>query len=338
MFELILGFLAASLVLYAILGGADFGAGIVEIVCPQQLRAKLEGLTYRAMGPVWEANHMWLILAVVILFNGFPKIYSELSTVLHLPITFLLMGVIGRGCAFTFRHYDAKVDHTRRWYSLAFRSSSVISALFIGLIVGAMIAGDFINSRELSYFETYWQPWAGIFPLTVGLFVLSLFAYTAAVFLLGETTDAELLDFLKTWSKRFLLASVISGAAVFAVGALQGVQLLAYFLRNPVAIVLVGTATILLAIIWWQIESHRSSVIMRLCLGLQLTAITLGWIIAQFPDLIRYRDGSSLSILTARAPDATLYYLAAALGIGSLLIFPALAYLMIVFKSSQPNT
>src|SRR3982750_1491425 len=102
MLNLIITILGASFVLYALLGGADYGAGIIEAFSGR----KGEQTVSRALAPVWEANHVWLILAIVILFTGFPAVYSSISTVLHIPLMVVLVGIIFRGCAFTFRHYD----------------------------------------------------------------------------------------------------------------------------------------------------------------------------------------------------------------------------------------
>src|SRR4029453_6983829 len=94
--------LGTSFLLYALLGGADFGAGIVEAFAGRRGELTIS----KAIAPVWEANHVWLILAVVILFTGFPAVYASLSWVLHIPLMIVLLGIIMRGTAFTFRHYD----------------------------------------------------------------------------------------------------------------------------------------------------------------------------------------------------------------------------------------
>ena len=116
MLTLIILVLGVAFILYALLGGADFGAGIIETFAGE----KGERTISRAIAPVWEANHVWLILAVVILFTGFPRIYSSLSLVLHIPLMLVLVGIIFRGCAFTFRHYDVVHDQSHRYYTFFF--------------------------------------------------------------------------------------------------------------------------------------------------------------------------------------------------------------------------
>src|SRR5438874_8908775 len=120
----IITFLWLAILLYLVLGGADFGAGIIELFTPSPLRGRTRKAAYQAVGPIWEANHMWLIIAVVILFVGYPSIYSTMSVYLHLPILMLLLGIIARGTAFVFRNYDAVVDNMQKVYNRIFLYSS----------------------------------------------------------------------------------------------------------------------------------------------------------------------------------------------------------------------
>ncbi len=92
---------------YLLLGGADYGAGVLELFTAPKKREYHQNLTYKAIGPVWEANHVWLILVLVIVFVGFPTLHAQVMTHLHIPLTILLVGIILRGTAFVFKHYDA---------------------------------------------------------------------------------------------------------------------------------------------------------------------------------------------------------------------------------------
>src|ERR1700733_8715060 len=112
MLLVVIGFLAVSLLFYCVLGGADFGAGALEFFVPEKNRKRHEELVNKAMGPVWEANHIWLIILIVILFNAFPKVYAQYSIYFHIPLTLMLIGIVFRGCAFSFRNYDAVKDDT----------------------------------------------------------------------------------------------------------------------------------------------------------------------------------------------------------------------------------
>ena len=107
MIYVVLFFLAFSLLLYVLLAGADFGAGIVELFSSKKNQAITKKTVYRVMGPVWEANHIWIIIMIVILWVGFPAYYNILVVYLHIPLTLMLLGITLRGVAFVFRHYDA---------------------------------------------------------------------------------------------------------------------------------------------------------------------------------------------------------------------------------------
>lgn len=119
MVEIIIVVLGIAFVFYTLLGGADFGAGIIEVFTGK----KGEKAISKAIAPVWEANHVWLILVIVIIFMGFPRVYTVLSTALHIPLFIMLLGIIFRGTAFTFRYYDVDKDHTHNYqflYSISF--------------------------------------------------------------------------------------------------------------------------------------------------------------------------------------------------------------------------
>ena len=126
-------YLWLSILLYLCLGGADFGAGIVELVTSKKNRSATRKTLHHAIGPIWEANHMWLIIAIVILFVGYPVIYSAISIYLHIPLLIMLMGIIARGTAFTFRNYDAVKDDLQWWYTRIY----VLSSLKVGNLEGA---------------------------------------------------------------------------------------------------------------------------------------------------------------------------------------------------------
>ncbi len=332
MLETILVFLGASIVLYTILGGADFGAGIIEIFSAKQKAEHIENLVYKAMGPVWEANHMWAVLAVVILFNGFPAFYAELSILLHIPLTLMLIGMILRGCAFTFRHYDAKLGESARLYSFIFRYSSLLTTFFIGIIIGALARGGFMKPDSgASYWQIYWQPWLNPFCITVGMFFIVLFGYLASAFFVGEDVDATMKAYFIRWTRRFNSLAIITGLGVFIVSHFSGVSLVTRFLNNLTSLSCLFLATLLELPIWLGISSSKKW-LMRAILGAQMCAIVFGWVSLGFPDFIRYNDGDVLSILDSQATSSTQFFLVLALVGGGAIILPALVYLLWVFK------
>src|ERR1700752_1660670 len=117
MLDIVIGFLWVAVLLYLILGGADFGAGILEFFTKETNKQDLKRTAHLAIGPIWEANHMWIIITVVILFVGFPDVYATISVSLHIPVLIMLRGIIARVTAFTFRNYDAVNDNLQKLYT-----------------------------------------------------------------------------------------------------------------------------------------------------------------------------------------------------------------------------
>lgn len=333
--HIVLFFLGVSLTLYCILGGADFGAGIVEWWVDRVYGDDISALTKRAMGPVWEANHMWLILVVVILFNGFPKIYAELSIYFHIPLTFLLIGVILRGCAYTFRHYDVQGDRSAQHYTRVFRIASLLTPWTMGAIAAALASGHLPNVED--YYQTYVSPWANLTGLLVGFFVVILFTFLAAVFFVGETSDQPLAD-------KFRHIAKVSNGAALVVGLLILVHswwfdrgILAAFWSHKLSILAMFLATFLLVPLWMLLKGGQSRHRIRVIASLQMACVLGGWLGLQFPGVIVYADPlkEPLTFYSAAAPDVTLSHLVDALVVGSFLIFPFLFYLFKVFKSQN---
>ena len=131
----------ASLVLYALLGGADYGGGVWDLFAFGSRAREQRKLIADAISPVWEANHVWLILVIVILFTAFPPAFAAIATALHIPITLLLIGIVLRGTAFTFRTYDIQRDDVQRRWSIMFSIASIITPILLGTTLGAIASG-----------------------------------------------------------------------------------------------------------------------------------------------------------------------------------------------------
>lgn len=332
MLYVVIAFLGVSLFLYCLLGGADFGAGVLEMFLGKKRRDAQRKIIDRAMGPVWEANHMWLILMVVILFVGFPAVYARVSVNLHIPLTAMLLGVIARGTSFTFRHYDAVKDASQGAYTGFFIFSSVWTPFFLGVTLGALVPGR-LATAPASYAEGYLWPWLSPFPLALGVFTVCLFTFLAAVYLIGESPAGALrASFLKMsgWSGA---ATVLAGAVVFVAAEFDGVHLLGQFLESRIAISVMLLATVLLPWLW--IAARQGWIwTARALAGAQVALVLAGWLRVQFPVMVKL-DAGELTFFNAHAPTATLNQLGGALLIGSVLILPALAWLFQVFKTRQ---
>jgi cytochrome d ubiquinol oxidase subunit II len=330
MIDLLVFFIGASLLLYVLLGGSDFGAGIVELLPAGHLREAQKEVINRAMGPVWEANHMWLILIVVILFMGFPTIFTTLMVALHVPMLALLVGIVVRGAAFAFRHYDAIQEaRTQRIYTWLFGLSSLWSACWLGIIAASLNRG-IIDPAVRDIWGAWFAPWWGLYPLTVGAFVACIYAFLASIYLVGETEEPELKRRFVRLAAWFNGAVVLAGGLVFAASLTERASLPAAFLRTPLNLGVVAMATLLFVVLWFFVAKRRT-LLTRIVASGQVVLILLGWYVLYAPNALITARGP-LSFYAEAAPPATLRQLVLALLVGSLFIFPSLYYLLRVFK------
>jgi cytochrome d ubiquinol oxidase subunit II len=328
MFGVILFFLGAAVLLYVLFGGADFGAGILEIFAGRTRRDAVERLIGHAMAPVWEANHVWLILAVVILFMAFPTVYTTISVHLFLPIVAILIGIVARGTAFTFRHYDPVGAGWHPAYGHVFAWASLWTSAWLGVTAGAMVGGG-IDPSAADTWGLYIAPWANLFCLTMAVFTSALFSLLAAVFLVGEAGDAELVALFRGRAKVAAGILVLTGAAVFGAAELSAAPLLGRFFAVPLSVASFVLATALLWPFWRSLGHGRTRA--RVLAVAIVTLVLFGWFAVQYPVAIRLAHGA-VTFPEAASPPATQRALVGALVVGSLVIFPGLGWLYTVFK------
>jgi cytochrome d ubiquinol oxidase subunit II len=315
-----------SLVLYALLGGADFGGGIWDLLASGPRRAAQRDLVTHAIGPIWEANHVWLILVIVVLFTGFPSAFAAISVELFVPLLLLLLGIVLRGAAFTFRTYDVEDDAVQARWGVLFSMSSVLAPLVLGVIVGALASGRVrVAARGAEPLA-----WLGAFPLSVGLFAAALFAYLAATYLAVEAEGALRDDFRRR--------AIGAGLAVFACAVLaaalssrEAPVIFAGLTRRPFSLPLhagTGAAAVaaFVALFRGRVRAARAAA------AVQVTFIVLGWGASQYPWLVV----PDLTLAGASAPRVTQVALLWALAAGAVLLFPALYWLFSVFKGERP--
>ncbi|HEX2788643.1 MAG TPA: cytochrome d ubiquinol oxidase subunit II [Ignavibacteria bacterium] len=331
MLEVVIIFLFLSLVLYVLLGGADFGAGIVEFFLKKNKSAAQREIIGKAIGPIWEANHMWLIIIVVILFMGFPDVYSQVSIFLHIPLTCLLVGIVLRGTAFTFRHYDAIKDESQKYYNLIFKYSSLWTSFFFGVVAGALTSQR-INPQAINFLDLYVLDWFNLFSIMTGLFTVCIFGFLASVYLIGETNDEDTKKYFIRVGRKLLIAMVVSGGLVFLTSEITSAGLTQRFLDHPFAIITIILTTISLPVLWRALKKEKV-LLSRLTAGFQVTMVVLTWVMVYSPYMLIYKNGTGLNLYQAAAPTATITNLAWALLIGSCFILPSLFYLYKVFKS-----
>jgi cytochrome bd ubiquinol oxidase subunit II len=333
MLYVVIVYLWASILLYLLLGGADFGAGIIELFTSEKNRNRTRKTTYQAIGPIWEANHMWLIIAIVILFVGFPAIYSTMSVYLHIPLTIMLMGIIARGTAFAFRHHDAVVDDWQTVYNRIFTWSSLTTPLFLGIIGGSAVSGR-INPNATDFLDAYVFSWLDWFTVAVGFFTVTICAFLASVYLIGETDN-------ETDRKRFIakaqtsnILAVFCGFLVFVAAHFEGIPLLHWIFGNTVGVVAISAATLSLALLWYLLRKGKTK-ILRVLAGFQVTMILLTVTRQHYPNIVLLSGGGYLSLTEHHGHDKTIASLGWALLLGSIFILPALFYLIYSFQQKN---
>jgi cytochrome bd ubiquinol oxidase subunit II len=326
--------LAAMLVValnaYVLSGGADFGGGVWDLLASGPRHRAQRDLVAQAIGPVWEANHVWLILAVVLLFTGFPPAFARLSVALNLPLTGVLVGIVLRGSAFAFRGYGGDRDAVQRRWGRVFAVASLVTPILLGTAVGAVASGalgEGGRGKGEGFFATYVATWLAPFPLAVGLFTLCCFAFLAAVYLTLEAPEGALRE---DFRRRALAAGVAVGVAAGAAlviarpGVLGSDWALPFHLGT--GMVAVGA----LGALW-----TRRYRLARAAAAAQVSLILWGWVGSQYPYLVP----PDLAIADAAAPAATLRLVLIALALGAAVLVPSLVYLFRIFKrSDQPST
>jgi cytochrome bd ubiquinol oxidase subunit II len=330
--DILAAILAFSLNAYVLFGGADFGGGVWDLLASGPRQRRQRDVIAHALGPIWEANHVWLILAIVITFTCFPAVYARLGTLLHIPLSLMLVGIVLRGSAFTFRTYDSQHDAAQRRWGRIFASASVITPMLLGVSIGAVATGRLAGDGTGTFLQQYVDPWFTPFGLSVGLLALVLFAFLAAVFLTLETHDRQLCD-------DFRLRALVTGVAVFFVSGLVLILsrrdaplvtegLLASRWAIPLHLATAASAIGVLAALW-----YRRFRLARIGAGLQVSLIFWGWPLAQYPFLVP----PDLTVERAAAPDTTLKLVLIILGVGAIVLLPSLWYLFQVFKSAPAD-
>jgi cytochrome d ubiquinol oxidase subunit II len=331
MIYVVIGFLWVSIVLYFILGGADFGAGIVELFTLRRKDKRItKKLMYESIAPIWEANHMWLIIAIVILFVGFPEIYSFASVYLHIPLALMLVGIIARGTAFTFRHYDAVQDRWQTVYTQIFYYSSLLTPFFFGMIAASSISGT-LNPDAITFPDRYIFNWFNGFGISVGLFTVSICAYLASIYTLRETSEYFDLHLMIHKAKQSMVYVVIFGLLVFAAAYFSNIPLTERIFGHWVGITAISVATMLLLFIFYFIRTEKLALV-RVFAAAQVVLILVAATYQLYPNIILLENGEHLSLLQNKAPEKTIAFLGWALLTGSVFILPFLFYLMFSFS------
>jgi cytochrome d ubiquinol oxidase subunit II len=327
----IAGVVMIALNFYVLSAGADFGGGVWDFLASGPRRQAQRDLISHALAPIWEANHVWLILVIVLLFTCFPAAFSTIAIALHIPLSLMLIGIVLRGSAFIFRSYGSTQDATQLWWGRVFAIASIVTPVLLGMCVGAIATGGLgMTSVTGPFVEHFVRPWLTLFGFGVGMMALALFSFLAAVYLTVETEGTPLQD---DFRKRALGSAAAVFLIAFGVLALSWnaaplvrQRLMAGSLALPIHIVTGLSAVAAIAALW-----TRRFRLARVAAAAQVTFILWGWAASQYPYLLP----PSLTIEAAAAPSRTLFLVLWALGAGACVLFPSLFYLFRIFKPQQ---
>src|SRR5262249_29737695 len=321
--------MVSSLVLYVLLAGADYGAGFWDLLSGGPLKDQQKSLIANAIRPIWEANHVWLILILVLLFAGFPLAFGVIMIALCVPIFLMVLGIVLRGSSFVFRAYSTADSGTQRIYAYIFSASSSFTPIFAGIVL-ASLSDDRIVVAQDDSLNGYLLNWLNPFSISTGLFALALFAYLAAAYLAVEATTAEL---RQAFRQRALAAGSAAGvlaAVTFVLTDRYAHGFRTALLHNNLAHCAEAGAAIslilgLTSLFWNHVRLARWMV------ALFAAAIVIGWAVAQYPYLAR----PDMTVFNSALSEKVVRDVLAALIAGALVLFPSLALLLYIFKDQR---
>ena len=316
----------AALALYAVTGGADFGAGLWDRFASGPRKAEQRAVIEHALAPIWETNHVWLIFVVVLLFSAFPAAFAAIGTALTVPLTLALVGIVLRGAGFVFRHYGQGTAADNRRWGRIFGGASLIGPFFLGTALAAVTGGRIRVTAE-GHVTAPVQAWWGLFPVAVGLFVVALFAFVAGVYLCVEADSQPLRD---DFRRRAIGAGLLAGGLSLLVriaAAGENPRFSRALFQSPWSTAAHAVVAVLALAALGALFSRRFR-LARVAAVAQVVAVVVGWGAAQHPFVV----APDLPLLTTAAPAATLIAILCACTAGALVLIPALAWLFHVFK------
>jgi cytochrome d ubiquinol oxidase subunit II len=321
----------AGLTAYALLAGADFGAGFWDLLAGSAARGRRpRELIEQVIGPVWEANHVWLIFVLVLLWTGFPPVFAAVMSTLYIPLTLAALGIIARGAAFAFR----KTSHElwqRRLFGGAFAISSILTPFFLGTVAGAIASGRVPPGLASGDLVTSW-----LNPTSVlgGVLAVGTCAYLAATYLCHDALRLDAPDLADAFRRRAIVTGTVVGAV--ALGGIVVLRADAPVLFHglthralPLVVVsaLAGVASLVLL-------GARRFRLVRLTAALAVTAVLWGWALAQYPAMLV----PGFDYTAAAADPAVLRSVLVVSAIGAAILLPSLAWLLVLFQRRPAQT
>jgi cytochrome d ubiquinol oxidase subunit II len=335
--EVVAVIMVMALNAYALTGGADFGTGVWDLLARGPGRQAQRELIAEQIAPIWEANHVWLILAVVVLFTAFPAAFSTLGIVLHIPLTLMLLGIVARGSSFVFRSYGAHDDASQQRWGRVFAVASIVTPLLLGTIVGSIASGAAgaaaarlpatAGAAAPSFASVYVAPWLAPFPLALGALALAMFAFLAAVYI--AVREPALRDAFRRRALWSAGAIFVSAFGALALARRTSPEVVRSLMGGP-ALAFQGAVALAAITAIWAVWTSRFRVA-RVAAAAQVSLILWGWVLVQAPYLVP----PTLTIRDAAAPPVTLRLLVGALAVGAVVLVPSLAYLYRTFSAER---
>ncbi len=324
--EALLALMWVGVTAYALTGGADFGAGFWDLVAggPQRGSAQRK-LIEHAIGPVWEANHVWLIFVLVVLWTGFPEAFAAIASSLYVPLTLVAVGVILRGAGFAFRKAVTGVA-LERLFGATFAASSVITPFFLGTVAGAVASGRVpAGIAEAHPLRSFVNPTS----VLGGVLAVVACAYLAAVYLTADARRAGDAALVEAFRRRAVVSGIVAGGVALggiAVLHADAPDLFAGLTGRGAPLVAISAVAglVSLACVW-----RRRFLGARVAAATAVTAVLWGWAAGQYPYLLV----GEVTIREAAADPATLRAVLLSLIVGAVLFVPALAALFVMAQS-----
>jgi cytochrome d ubiquinol oxidase subunit II len=304
--------------LYAVLAGADFGAGMWDLLAGGAERgARPRAFIDRVLTPVWEANHVWLIFMLVVTWTAFPQAFAAITSTLFVPLSLAALGVVLRGAGFAFRHI-VRGTPGQRAMGATFAGASVLTPFFMGTVVGAIATGGVPPEGGGDQVTS----WLNLPSVAIGALMVATCAYIAAVFLVSEARKAGDPEMQGYFRARALAAAALAGglaALDLVLMSSASPQLYADLTGQALPLVIISAALGLGAII----QVLRGGGWARTLAVGAVTAVIWGWGVAQAPDILP----GTLTFDQAAASSSTLITLFVVFGAAVLLVAPSLALL-----------
>ena len=314
------GILLASVTLYAVLGGADFGGGLWDLLAGGDRRGRApRQLIEESITPVWEANHVWLVFDLVIFWTAFPQAFAAVMTVAALPLWLALAGIVLRGAGFAFRK---EVDGLpmQRTFGATFAFSSLLTPFFMGTVIGAIATGQIPADASHASLPA----WTSATSLLTGFVFVGACGYLAAVYLVGEAARRGDRRLRAYFTRRAQAAGIVTGALSLATLAELHSSNAALFSRlTGRALPLVIAAGLCgLAVLVLLTAGRLRGV--RVIAALGVAAVIWGWGVAQYPVLL---PGTAVTLSNAGAPQTTLVAIVVLFVVAVLIVGPSFALL-----------